>query len=195
MNRGHVCPAAAAVAFVLLIGCPFAPAQVPAPPPGEEWAVRTGPEDAPRQLTLYCNFESPACSRLTVVLRRVLSEQPERVAVTFRHVASEGQQRSRSAYSLALAASRQGKGWEVLDHLLRNVGALDSIGLESLEGPFALDLARLAADCLAAEAAAALAADGEEAERMGVTAVPALFVDGRRLPDVFTYEALVAALR
>ena len=157
--------------------------------------VRKGPENAPFQLTLVCSIESDSCASLVLLVGRLLEEQPERVSASFRHMAPAEHGRSPVAYRVALAAARQGKGWEVLDTLFANRATLEETSLEGLAGVHALDRARLQADLGDAALADLLDREAAEAARLGVTSVPALFVNGRRLENVSTYNAIVGALK
>ena len=147
------------------------------------------------QLALFCDIEDEACVRLVVVLRRVIETNPERVGVTFRHHAAEGHTRSPVAYRAVLVASRQGLGWEMLDMACANTDRLDDAGLESMAAQLGLNVKRFAADMAADDVTQVLENDEKEAANLKLDNGPALFVNGTRLGNVFTYDALVAVLK
>ena len=113
-------PLSALLSLVLLLGAADALAQEPKPPADGPLVVRTGAAGGAVQLTVFCDIEEEACQRLVIVLRRVVETYPEQVGVTFRHHAAEGHTQSPLAYRSALAAARQGKGWEMLDMVCAN---------------------------------------------------------------------------
>jgi protein-disulfide isomerase len=158
-------------------------------------AVRGGPAEAPVQLTLFCSLESAPCARLVIMLGRLLHERPQSVAVTFRHAAPPEHERSPRLYAIVLAAARQEKGWDALDTFFINVDAPESITIEALQTTLNLDPAAFAADLAdGAVATAAIEEDAAEAARLGVTTTPALFLNGRRIEDLDSYDTIAAAL-
>jgi predicted DsbA family dithiol-disulfide isomerase len=125
----------------------------------------------------------------------VVETYPEQVGVSFRHYAAKGQAQSELAYRSALAAARQGKGWEMLEMACTNADRLTEAGLRSMAVQLRLDVDRFVSDLAAVEVADVLASDERDAATAQVTAVPALFVNGTRLPDASTFDAIDAAIK
>jgi hypothetical protein len=82
-------------------------------------------------------------ARIVVVLRRVVQTYPDQVGVTFRHHPAKGHTQSPLAYRSALAAARQGRGWDMLDMACANRDRLDDAGLRSMAVQLELDVDRL----------------------------------------------------
>jgi protein-disulfide isomerase len=162
-----------------------------APPPD---TVRAGAVEAPAQFVLFCDLEVESCGALVRVLGRLIDEQPQRVAVTFRLLASADYLESPVAYRVALAAARQGKGWQVLDALFSNRERLSQDTYRAIAQAMRLDPRALLDDSLDPELTLALDADASDAVRLDVKTVPALFLNGTRLADVVTYDTLRAAV-
>ena len=156
--------------------------------------VRTGRPDAPAQLTVFCDFEVKACGALIRVIGRVLENRPDAVAVTFRHLAPAGHPRSPFAYRAARAAARQGGGWAMLDLLYANPDQREGEEIGAMAARLGLDPERFVRDIDDPVDAKALEADAAEAARLDVRSTPALFLNGSRLSDSFTYDAIVKAL-
>ena len=169
-----------------------AAAQAPSTSP---LAVRLGPADAPAQLTIFCDIEAEACERLMVLLQRAIDEHPGKVEVTFRHLAADGHKPSALAYRSALAAARQGKGWQFLDMACANRDRLTDAGLQSMATQLQLDVPRFESDAAASDLAQVLEDDAAAAKAMSVEAVPAVFLNGARVADVSTFDALEAAIK
>ena len=174
---------------------PTAPAGGQAPAAEAPFVLRAGPADATRQLTAFCDFEDAACARLVVVLRSVLESRPENLSIVFRHLAPATHRQSRLAYRAALAAARQGRGWEMLDMALANQDRLHDQGLQGMAAQLGLDLARFVADTGVDAVSQVLDDDAEEAKKLGVESVPALFLNGKRLENVLTHEGILAAVK
>lgn len=181
------------LAMALLLGAVDARAQAPAA--DAHLVVRAGAAAGPVQLTVFCDIEEEACERLVVVLRRVVETYPEQVGVTFRHHAAEEHTQSPLAYRAALAAARQGKGWELLEMACVNRDRLTEAGLRSMAAQLQIDAGRFVLDIEAADVAQALEDDQKEAETLKVASVPAMFLNGTRVPDTSTFDAIDAAIR
>jgi protein-disulfide isomerase len=177
-----------AAAGWIALGSP-AIAQEPAAP-----SVRAGKPDAPARFEVFCDLDVKACGALVRTLGRVLDEQPETVAVTFRHLAPAGHAGSHLAYRAALAAARQDRGWSMLDLLYANPDQRDGDQVGAMAVRLGLDAERFARDIDDPSIARVTEADAAEAARLGVRSTPALFLNGSRLPDSFTYDAVVKAI-
>jgi protein-disulfide isomerase len=177
----------------LIFGAADARAQAPSvdSPP----AVRSGAASGPVQLTVFCDIEEEACQRLVVVLRRVVETYPEQVGVTFRHHPAAGHTQSALAYRSALAAARQGRGWELLDMACANPDRLTEAGLRSMAAQLQLDVDKFVSDTDAVDVNQRLEEDEKEAETLKVASVPAMFLNGTRVPDASTFDAIDAAIR
>lgn len=162
----------------------------PAPP-----ALRLGPAEASVRLTVFCDIEAEPCERLMVLLRRLADSYPEKVGMTFRLQAAIGHKQAEAAYRAALAAAKQGKGWEFLDVACANRDRLDDAGLRSMAVQLQLDVDRLAADSAAGDVSDVLEGDRAAAKAQQVGVVPSVFVNGKRLDDAGTFDALDAAVK
>jgi len=181
--------------IALALAAASARAQEPTPRADGPLVVRTGATGGAVQLTVFCDIEEEACQRLVIILRRVVETHPEQVGVRFRHRAAEGHAQAPGAYRAALAAARQGRGWDLLDMACANPDRLDDAGLSSMAVQLRLDADRFASDIGAADVAQVLEDDGKEAETLKVTAVPAVFLNGARVPDASSFDAIDAAIR
>jgi len=184
-----------AALFLLLAANASGLAQSPAPATDAPLAVRTGASSGPVQVTVFCDIEEEACQRLVVVLGHVVETHPEQVGVTFRHRAARGHERSSLAYRSALAAARQGKGWEMLDMACANPDRLDDAGLLGMAAQLQLDVERFRSDTAAGDVTQVLEDDVAAVKAQKVETVPTVFVNGTRLPDASTFDALDAAVK
>lgn len=105
---------------------------------------------------------------------------------------------SRMAARAALAAARQGKYREMHDRLMRHRGALDEKKIMAVAAQAGLDIPKLEADMAAREIEAAIDANLELAERIGIRGTPAFVIGGRMIPGMMRtgqYPAELARTR
>jgi protein-disulfide isomerase len=184
-----------ALSLFCLLAAASVSAQDATPPADAPLAVRSGSTKGPVQLTVFCDIEEETCERLVVILRRVVETYPEQVGVTFRHRAAEEHKSAVLAYRAALAAARQGKGWEFLDMACANRDRLNDAGLLSMAAQLQTDVTRFAADTAAGDVSQVLEGDESAAKAQKIEGVPAVFVNGTRLADASTFDALDAAVK
>lgn len=197
-----------ATAVVLLAGLAFAVAYVGRmpPPPGsspplaepadlERWqaapareialesAPSLGPEDAPVTIVEFSDFECPFCRQAAGYLKELKERYGDKLRLVFKdypldsacnpHIERQTHALACQAASIARCAGESGRFWEAHDAIFalprlteESLGALPSaLGLGACENPDEI-LARIQADI-------------EEGRRLGVSATPTLFVNGR----------------
>ncbi|HLK37139.1 MAG TPA: DsbA family protein, partial [Polyangiaceae bacterium] len=84
-----------------------------------------------------------------------------------------------AAARAAVAASDQGKFWEMHHQLFANGTHLEDADLRAYAKAIGLDLARFDADLHSAATQARLDADRRLADDLGVKGTPTIFIDGR----------------
>jgi protein-disulfide isomerase len=182
----------AAYTFTTALFVAYAAATVRGQQPATQVNAR-GPIDAPVTVVEFCSYDSEACERMAVVLDTATAGYADRVRIVFRHVPANDSPEATVRYRAALAAGYQGQFWLMHDTLFANTSRgsrQESIGMAHQLG---LDVERLLADLESDRARASAAADVEEAAAKGVTAVPAVFVNGRSV-NVREAEDLRAAI-
>ena len=160
------------------------------PLPGVPAGVR--PEAAaPVTVSVFCNFESPHCAAVQAALADLLSLYPGLVRVAARDLPLPMHPRAPVAAEAARCAGRQGRYWAFHDLLWARGRGPDRAELGQVAQAIGLDT-RTFGKCLEERAeAGGVAADLELARRLGLTAVPALFVNGRPAFAPSTSDQLV----
>ena len=164
---------------------------------------RKGPADAPVQVVEYSDFLCPFCRNLAGALSQFVPQAGGRVAVFFKNFpldqgCNPGLPRSVHPGSCTLAlgavcAEYQGKFAAYHDRVF---------AAEGLTQPGAEDVVRLAGEaglnadamrgCLEdPKASADLRAQIEEAQRLKVQATPTVYVNGKKLPRINDFVAVV----
>jgi protein-disulfide isomerase len=181
------------------------PAAAPAAPPvaqaaePERFRIPVTPAepargaDAPRvTIVEFSDFQCPFCTRVEPTIEAVLKEYDGKVRVVWRNNPLPMHPNAIPAAEAAMAAFAQGgneKFWAMHGKLFANQQALGRPDLERYAGELGLDLDsfKQALDQRAAQKQ--IAADQALAQRMGASATPAFFVNGRFLSGAQPLEA------
>lgn len=141
--------------------------------------------DAAVTVLAFCNFESPHCARLQITLGQVLPLFPGVVRHADRDLPLEFHRHAGKAAEAARCALEQGNYWRFRDALYAGSGPPDRARLDRAARATSLDM-KAFADCLdGGHHAAAVAADVALAKSLGLSTVPAVFVNGLYAsPDV-----------
>jgi protein-disulfide isomerase/type II secretory pathway component PulC len=147
--------------------------------------------DAPVTITVFCDFESPHCAVAQASLADLLQLYPRLVRVAARDLPLPIHPRAGAAAEAARCAGAQGRYWQYHDLLFARGAVPDRTGLEAVAAAASLDAAAFR-ECLDSRAqAAAVAADASVAQALGLSMVPALFVNGRRATPPVGLDQLI----
>jgi protein-disulfide isomerase len=142
-----------------------------------------GAAQAPVRVIAFSDFQCPFCARVNEGLERVRANDPQRVAVVFRHFPLEAiHPHAFAAANAAECAGAQGRFEAYHDALF---AAQDSIGKRSWDG-FAKeagvpDMAEFGR-CVAEDRfRARVAADQKAGEKLGVSGTPSFIFEGRMI--------------
>ena len=103
------------------------------------------------------------------------------VRVVYKNTPLSFHKQAHGAAYAALAAHAQGRFWEMHDELYNHQDRLAPRDLETWAAAVGLDMGRFRADMAAGRWKAAVAADLEQAARLGVRGTPNIFINGRLL--------------
>lgn len=161
-----------------------------------------GPASAPVTVVEYSDFMCPFCRNLAAALTQFVPQAGGRVAVYFKNFPLDNTCNTKLARGIhpgscalalgAICAHNQGKFEAYHDRVfgseLKNPTAADVV---RLAGEAGLNAAALEG-CLDDPATkAALAAQVAEGNRLGVTSTPTLYVNGKKLPRINDFVAVV----
>lgn len=153
-----------------------------------------GPEAAPVTIVEFADFQCPLSARALPTLRQVMAAYPDQVRLVFKHFPLAIHPDARRAAVAAEAAREQGKFWEMHDLLFQNPASLERAELVAHAASLGLDVARFEKDLDSPELAARVDRDAAEAMRVGATATPTFFVNGRRM-ESYQLNAFRVAIR
>lgn len=116
------------------------------------------------------------------LLEQVLKQNPETVKVVFKNMPLKNHQMAEPAALAALAAGEQNKFWEYHD-LLFAESKIKPDSLKKIAEKLGLDLDRFEKDMKSPTILAKLTKDASEANTLGITGTPTVFVNGRLINE------------
>ena len=149
-----------------------------------------GDADAPVKIVIYADFGCPYCKVATTSFREWAAEEPDKIAFYFKNFPLKSNEHAVPAALMLLAADRQGRFWEMVDHLYAHDDDLGDEAYSECAAALGLDEAKLAADRKDKELIGRLRAEKTEALHFGVRNTPGIFINGKRYLGVKTAEEL-----
>jgi predicted DsbA family dithiol-disulfide isomerase len=137
-----------------------------------------GPESAPVTIVEFSDFQCPYCSRVVPTVKEIAARYPDQVRIVFRHLPLNFHANARNAAYGSICAGDQDRFWEYHDLLFANQRALQRAHLSDYATSLGLDMESFETCMSAPETEAQVAADLEEAERLGASGTPAFFING-----------------
>lgn len=161
--------------------------------PDDDTVASDGPADAPVTIVFFSDFQCPACRKAHTALKDALAERPERFRVFYRHfplstACNPGVQFTRhpAACGAALAAEAAfvaggpAAGKSMRDRLYERQDETRPAAYSRWAEEFGVDTHKYAEAVSAPQTAERIARDAALGQKVGVTATPVLFVNGRR---------------
>ena len=152
-----------------------------------------GKEDALVTIIEFTDYECPSCAKTHPIIEELVKEYAGKVNWIVRDFPLESHPNAYQAAEAAEAAREQGKYWEYINLLFQNQTALSADKLKEYAGQIGLDRARFDAALGSAKFADKVQRDLRDGSKLGVNSTPAVFVNGRRVPEK-NKESLKAAI-
>jgi protein-disulfide isomerase len=170
----------------------------PALPPelvGEADHVRGNP-DAPVTLTVYADFQCPACQNEWQVITRAWPRIRDDVRLVYRYFPLDTHRFSFQAARYAEASGNQSMFWEMHDTLFATQQEWTLVEdprpmFDNYAEQLGLDLDQLRADIESSSVRAKIISDQQGGIRAGVRSTPALFINGSIVQNPATPGALI----
>jgi protein-disulfide isomerase len=163
--------------------------------PVDERDYALGPQSAPVTLVEYGDYECPYCRQLHPIMREIM-KRTEDVRLVYRHFPiSKLHPHALKAAEAAEAAGAQGRFGELHNLLFEQDRPLDDETLARLARRAGLDIERYTKEMAAGLYAKKVEEDFKTAlYGGGVTGTPTLYLNGIRLNNIQSLEALLAAV-
>ncbi len=158
------------------------------PPPGQiaDTDHVRGNTDASHTLTVYADFQCPACATEFDLISRAWPQIRDKTRLVFRHYPLDVHRHSFLAARYTEAAARQDAFWPMHDTLFANQGIWSNVEdvtalFDGYATDLGLDVMRLKQDVEDPAIRTKVLADQRGGTSAGVRSTPTLFVDGRML--------------
>jgi len=156
---------------------------------------------APVVLVEYGNYQCPQCGELyqltQVIQQHFASVFPgeNRLCVVFRHfIENTAHPHAQKVAEVVEAAATQGQFWQMHDLLFTHQQALENGFLVEYADSLGLDISQFLQDISKQAHIDRINEDIESGHQSGVTAAPALFINGIRYSDDWTIKQIMAAI-
>lgn len=155
-----------------------------------------GPVDAPITLIEYGSYDCRHCIQVLPILAEILRKYGTGIRFIYRHFPrQEPHSPSQRAAIAAEAAGRQGKFWQMHEHLLHHQDALDEASLLAYASIQGLNVRQFTLDLRAQAVADSVRAQFNTGIDAGVRSTPTFIVNGQRHDGDWDADSLLSAIR
>ncbi len=161
----------------------------------EAQGPQRGPADAPVTIVEFSDFECPFCGRFEPILGEIQKAYPTQVRLIYRHMPLTSlHPNAEHAAEAAVCAQMQGKFWEMHDLMFAEQDSLSVSALKEKAKRIGLDSKQFDACLDSGDAKSALKLDQGASEKLGLSATPVTFVNGRFVNGAVSYDNLASII-
>lgn len=158
--------------------------------------IVVGNVNAPITLMEFGDYESEACAKANEAVKAILEAFPNDVKFIFRHYPLlKIHQKAHKAAEASIAAAQEGKFWEMHNELFANRHSLGVISLKSHARDAGVKSKKILDDLINSYFGLYVQDDLKEGNKMGVTDVPAFFINGKKFDQDPTFKNLSAHIK
>lgn len=152
-----------------------------------------GSKDAVVTIVEFGDHSCPFCQSAQETIDRLMTERPGQVRFVWKSAPSPLHPGASEAAAAALCAERQGKFWEYHAKLFENSNLFDQTSLAILANEIDLD-STLFNQCVTQDLTLPLVERTvTEAQALGLTSIPTIFINDARYEGALSYEQLLEA--
>lgn len=140
-----------------------------------------GNVNAKTWLVEFSDFQCPACREFSNTVDALAAKYPESLQVVYRYYPLPQHPYADDAARAAEAANRQGKFWEMGTLMFAGQDTLSDTTVASMAASLGLDMKRFDADRVSTSVAQKVNEDVAYGDRIGISATPTFYLDGRKL--------------
>jgi len=152
--------------------------------------VPRGPRDAKVQIIEFADYECPYCRQLHPTLKKLEQEFDGKIAVVYMDMPLPMHPRAAKAAEATHCAGAQGHYWDMHDWLFEDVTHLEMAQMKEHARALHLNAEQFDKCLDSGEQSAAVKKDLTEAQHLGLTGTPALFINGHFFSGAVKYPAL-----
>ncbi|WP_312399991.1 DsbA family protein [Chryseobacterium sp.] len=162
-------------------------------PIGKNDHILGNPDTAKIVLVEYGDYQCPYCGHAFPLVKKFVEEYGNDVAFVFRNFPlTDSHEFAMSAATIAEAAGKQGKFWEMHDLIYNNQNLLSQEMLKECVTALHLDFNKIENDITTSDIQDKIEADFEGGVRSGVNGTPSFFVNNQKWEDYDgTYDSFV----
>lgn len=158
-----------------------------------------GNKEAKVSLIEYSDFQCPACGSYYPILKKVSEDLGEQVRFAYRHFPLPQHKNAKLAATVAEAAGKQNKFWEMHDLIFQNQSDWSeeknaAIIFAKYAQDLNLDLALFQTDIASDEIKAKIENDYKSGVKAGVNSTPTFFLNGKKLDNPRNYDEFKNAI-
>lgn len=154
-----------------------------------------GNPNAPITLVHFASFTCLICSQSARMIERAMEEYPGKIRWVHRNFFNTFDEKALTAAQYGEYAKEKGKFWEFHDLLLSANGDFESEEIFQIAESLDLDMQTYEAGEREGRFLLAVKDDIRGATRLGITATPVIFVNGRYFHGTFPYEQLETLIK
>ena len=152
-----------------------------------------GDKEALATLIEYSDFQCPACGSYYPILKKVSEDLGAKVRFTYRHFPLPQHKNAKLAATVAEAAGKQGKFWEMHDLIFQNQSDWSeeknaAVLFAKYAQDIGLDLARFQTDIASDDIKAKIENDYKSGVKAGVDSTPSFFLNGKKIANPRNYD-------
>ncbi|MFL5740235.1 MAG: DsbA family protein [Flavisolibacter sp.] len=161
---------------------------IPVIPPKD---VVTGSLAAPIKMVMFGDYESEACARANEAIKQAFEKYGDKVSFIFRHFPlTRIHQKAHKAAEASIGAAQEGKFWEMHQNLFAHRKNLGLISLKSYAREVGVQDKKFLDHLINSDWGWYVQDDLREGISLGVTEVPALFINGQRFEKEVSFKNL-----
>jgi len=158
-----------------------------------------GGKEALATLIEYSDFQCPACGSYYPILKKVSEDLGAKVRFAYRHFPLPQHKNAKLAATVAEAAGKQGKFWEMHDLIFQNQSDWSedknaAVLFAKYAQDIDLDLARFQTDVASDEIKAKIENDYKSGVKAGVDSTPSFFLNGKKINNPRNYDEFKNAI-
>jgi protein-disulfide isomerase len=143
-----------------------------------------GPNNAPVTIVAFIDYQCSHCGEVLPIFQQLLDKNENKLKIVFKNFPPGPHQVSFTAATAALAANEQNRFWEYQEKLFADAGSLDENKIQALARDLGLDMEKFKADMQRSDIEDLVRRDVKEGLVLGVSDIPAVFVNGRKVGDL-----------
>jgi protein-disulfide isomerase len=154
-----------------------------------------GNANAPVELTLFGDYESPETRQLNEVMKEVMKTSTGKVKFTFRHFPlTQIHQKAHKAAEAAIGAGQEGKFWEMHELLMERYHQLGITSLKAHAREAGVVNKRFLEQLMNSDFGWNVQDDLREGLALGIRDIPALLINGKLMEKPLNLNRLTKAI-